>query len=320
MVPDEKRKKLVVTVALAVVALILLVILAVVFLPLKTVSADISLETGGQSGTEAVVVDLSMNMGNLEVRFAPLGGPAVTMHTTMKARIGSLDPNDVLAATLTSSVQGKECLVLARANVHQDLLFNSDVQIKNVIEIDPKYNVSLQIVMNAGSVIIDTTDAKTLDNISMDVDVGSISMDLADGVAVNGDMDIHTDVGSLDVVCGNLTFHDSARHIRTTAVTGSVKVTCDIASRIPDLVQWDIATTTGSVELDLTITESLSAELVADTNVGTVSVPDHHNFQVINQNEGYAKYQSLNYATEDGIIFQVQVTGVGSIEAHLSQE
>lgn len=319
MAENEKRKKIVVTAALAVVALVLLAILAVVFLPLKVVSADVSQGTGGQEGTDTVVIDLAMNIGELEVRFAPLDGPALTMHTTMKARVGVMDPVDVLRTTLTSSVQGKKCLVLARANVQENILFNSDIQIKNVIEIDPKYNTSLSIVMNTGSVRFDTTGAGTIDNITMDVDVGSISMGLGDGVSVNGDMDIQTDVGSVKVVCGNLTFLESARNIRTTANTGSVEVTCDLSSKLPDQVLWDIGTKTGSVELDLRISDRLAAEVVADTNVGSVSVPDHHNFQVIQQNEGYAKYQSMNYATEDGIIFQVQVTGVGSIEAHLSQ-
>jgi len=319
MAENDKRMTWAVTAVLAVVALVLIAILAVVFLPLKSISSDITQGTGGQYGTDTVVVNIYMNMGNLEVRFAPLNGPAVVMHTTMKARVGMMDQSDAMQTWLNSEALGNICMVTALANVRENLLFNSDMQVNNVIEVDPRFNTSVNISLNTGSVTFDTTEAKVVENITIGVNTGSISMHLADNTKIKGDLDTHTEVGSLRVNCGNITFVGPARHIATSSRTGSVEVTCNLTNRLTDQVEWDISTVTGSVELDLTISDELAAELVANSNVGSVSVPTHQNFQVIQQKDGFAKYQSMNYATEYGIDFQVDSTNVGSVEAHLVQ-
>jgi len=319
MARNEKRIKLIMTVALAIVAIVLIAILAVAFLPLKGHSEDVLLSTGGQEGTDTVMIDAVMNLGDLEVRFVPLEGQAVRMHAAVNAHIGALDPSNILEATLTSYAQGNVCMVSAKADIRQNLLFNSDVKVKNILEIDPRYATAIQITLGTGSIEMDTQGGVELVNVSIVLKTGSISLVLADDTSIDGDLVLESSVGSIAVDCRNVTFNGTSQSVRTATSTGSVEIACDISAQLSEQVQWDIETKTGSIELDIVISDRLAAELVAECNVGTVNVATVQNFQVIHQSETDAKYQSMNYGSEDGIIFDASVTGVGSIEAHLVQ-
>ena len=308
-ISDNKGSFAIAVAALIVVLVVVLAIAAVLFLPVKAVNFDEYQSVQSVTGVNKLNLKLSADIGEVNVIYTNLSGQALSLHVNAKGSVGYLmDPNSV-SLDFVQSTSADTAIVNASVNVKDRLLGASNLNLHCDVLVDSSMRSKLDLSTSAGSIVVNTTNATAFDQIEMSAKAGAVTLHIASGVSLYGDISLSTNFGAsvLDwtdpIVKQNIAVEASTR-------AGGVELHINQTTPMNKMVTFNGTTATGGVSLNLDIRGDVSATINSTTKVGGVHAGSKIGF-VGDDND----LRSTNYPAAGNLVVQLR-TNVGGVEVN----
>lgn len=236
------------------------------FVPLEPFSSEKDWSYQGTTLLESLDIATDADVCDVEVAFADLSEGWVEVSMSAEGRSGYMAGEPEINFTVTSILNGANLIVSVVLDMDTGPTVSygeSDI----VVTIDRSLPTFLEIDVDVGDVVITVPANTSLTGAEVHTDVGGLHVHLDEGAKVLGDVDLRSDVGSVNVDCVNAMFADGAV---VSAVTGTGSIYLDVEqSATPEgNLTFDCLAGVGNVYLSLMIEGDVAAEVTSQANVG----------------------------------------------------
>ncbi|OPX61111.1 MAG: hypothetical protein A4E30_01020 [Methanomassiliicoccales archaeon PtaB.Bin215] len=244
-----------------------IVLAAMAFAPLSHFTRGGEWKWDEPTMPETLGVEIDVDVCDVEVTFDDLTEGLVEVRYAVEGRSGVLTGEPDVNFTVIPRLNGENLTV----SVVLDMETGPTVTYKEsdvTVVIDRSMPTSLIIDVDVGDVVVTVPDNASLTGAAVHTDVGGLHLHLKEGARV-GDMDLISDVGSVNVDCLDVVFDEDAV---VTAETGTGSIYLDIGRSSSSLgnVTFDCLANVGSVHLTLNVEGDTSAEITSQANVGDI--------------------------------------------------
>jgi hypothetical protein len=268
---DERGSFAIAVIALIVVLVVVLAFAAVMFLPVKAVSFDETKSVSSSAGVNKLDLKLNADIGEVRVIYTNLSGQALLMHVTAKGSVGFLMNPNTISLDFVQSTSSDTALVNASVNVKDRLLGLSNLNLRCEVQIDNSMRSKLDLTTSVGSVLLNCTNATALDQVSLTAKTGAVTMKIATGVSLNGDITLSTNVGASVLDWQDPVVEQDIK-VTTTTKTGGVELNINQTTQMNRSVTMNGTTNTGGVAITMDIRGNVSASIDSKTDLGGVHV------------------------------------------------
>lgn len=296
-------------IALIVILIVVLAFAAVLFLPVKAVNFDESKSVSSAAGVNRLNLKLSTDVGEVRVIYTNLSGKALDLHVMAKGSVGFLmDPNTI-SLDFVQSTSADTALVNASVNVKDRLLGGSNLNLRCDIMIDNSMRSKLDLSTSTGSVTVNSTNASAFDQVSLSARTGAVTLKVASGVSLYGDISLSTNIGASVLDWQDPIVKQNIKVVASTK-TGGVELNLNQTTPMDKAVSFNGTTVTGGVSLNLGIRGNVSASINSTTEFGGVHVGSKVGFI------GTDKVMtSTNYPSDGNFAVKLR-TNVGGVEVN----
>ncbi len=284
------------------------------FLPIRYVNDHENRIAPSQVGVEAVVVDLTVDVGNVNVSFSDLGDNAVSLSLTVSG-YGSLLANQPYTLTFEQETSGNVLTVTSEVEtsiLHGWLSLNFLETECNLI-IDPSLNATITVKTGTGTISFETRSGVILNSVRLETATGGISADFAENTIVAGDISIQTVTGAQSLSWQNIIAERDIT-VDIGSVTGAVSVDIEQDERLRNSIELGVEVTTGAISLALDISDDVAGKISSSTTTGSVDVQRSNGFT-----GSSTQLQSNNYPSDSQFDITLQTTtGIINIDARFS--
>ena len=251
------------------VSLIVVIIAGVLaFAPLTPFDMDFKREVGSAGSSDDLTLNVDVEVCEVEIVFSDTAGPAVTVDLDLDGRRGLLVGEPSIDLTVEHETVGDALAVDVILDMPTDPTMHYDDP-RMVITVASSANVTLNVVTDVGDVRMDVPSSVRLEGVSLYAKVGSVEVNLNEGAQVLGDLDLHSNVGSVRLDCKEMVLSDGVDvHLSTS--TGSLYLEMVQTVSPGGNATFNCETGTGSVHVDLTIGGSTAAEITSQAGVGDI--------------------------------------------------
>ncbi|MGD0818815.1 MAG: hypothetical protein ABR986_10555 [Methanomassiliicoccales archaeon] len=308
-ISDEKGSFAIMVIALIVILIVVLAFAAVLFLPVKAVNFDESKSVSSAAGVNRLNLKLSTDVGEVRVIYTNLSGKALDLHVMAKGSVGFLmDPNTI-SLDFVQSTSADTALVNASVNVKDRLLGGSNLNLRCDIMIDNSMRSKLDLSTSTGSVTVNSTNASAFDQVSLSARTGAVTLKVASGVSLYGDISLSTNIGASVLDWQDPIVKQNIKVVASTK-TGGVELNLNQTTPMDKAVSFNGTTVTGGVSLNLGIRGNVSASINSTTEFGGVHVGSKVGFI------GTDKVMtSTNYPSDGNFAVKLR-TNVGGVEVN----
>ena len=284
------------------------------FLPIRSVDVQENRVVPFQIGVQAVVFDLTVDVGNVNVSFSDLADNAVTFSLSVSG-YGSLLSDQPYTLTFEKTTEGNVLTVTSEVTtsvLHGWLNLNVLETECNLV-IKSSLNASITVKTGTGAINFETRSGVVLDSVLLETATGAIGASFAEGTAVTGDISIQTVTGAQGVSWRNVVAERDIS-VNVGSVTGAVSVDIEQDGRLRNSVELGVEVTTGAISLVLNLSGTIAGKVTSSTTTGTVDVQRTSGFT-----GSSTQLQSSNYPSDSQFDVTLQTTTGGiSIDAQYS--
>jgi hypothetical protein len=128
----------------------------------------------------------------------------------------------------------------------------------------------VDVKVDVGDAILLANSPVELGDGKVDVNVGSVRVELGSGVVLRGDLELRTKVGSVNMECASLTLGEDIEVDLTTS-TGSISLDAIQMTDPGANLTFNCDAGVGSIKVGLILTGDVAGEITSSTGVGDVS-------------------------------------------------
>jgi hypothetical protein len=262
----DEQGLLALLIGLMLISVIVLAVLA--FVPLDHFERSASRSIASPEDVGSVLFIVDVEVCDVEVQFQDMGGKAVQIDLVLEGRSGYLGSEPEVTFTVESSMGGRSLLV--------DVLLDMDTG-PTVDYDDPKLTIivhsalraSLDVLVAVGDITLEAARPVVLDQVTLCAEVGTVQADLGDGVVLHADLDLRSEVGSVELSCSSLIV-DGELSLNLSAATGGLALDVEQTSLAGGNLTFNCATEVGTIGLDLIIAGGTAAEITSSIELGNV--------------------------------------------------
>jgi hypothetical protein len=268
---DSKGILGIAVIALIVVVILILAFAAVMFLPVKSVNFDQSKSVSSVSGVNKLDLKLSMSMGEVRVSYANLSGQALNLHVVAKGSSGLLTDTNTVSLNFGETTSNDTALVNATVNVKDRLLGMANMNVRCNVIIDNSMRSKLDLTTSAGSILVNSTNATSLDQIVMNAKAGAVRLVVAQNVSLNGNISLSSDLGASALEWKNPRVMNNISVVTSTKAGG---VVLNLSQTVPmnKTVSLSGTAQVGGVVLTLNMQGDIGASINSSSKLGGVHV------------------------------------------------
>ena len=270
-ISNTKGSFAIAVIVLIVVLVVAMAFVAVLFLPVKAVNFDESKSVPSSPGVNKITLRLNADAGEVRVIYANLNGTALNLHVTAKGAVGYLQDPNTISLNFVQSTSADTVSVNATLNVKDRLLGASNLNLHCDVTIDSSIRSRLNLSTGVGSVLVNTTNASALDQLTLKANTGAVTLRIAPGVSLNGDIALSTNIGASVLNWQNPTVNQNIKVVAT-AKTGGVELQVNQTAPMNRAVSLNGTTAVGGVSLNLGIAGNVGASIDSKAEVGGVHV------------------------------------------------
>ncbi len=263
------------------------------FLPLVPVSANDYREIPSISGIDALNLTLSADIAQINVTFVNLPSQLVTMNVTMSGNAGLYYTPGTLHVTFDNSTSGDTLVISSDVTTGIGFLKPFSLSLMCDLRIDTSLNSSLSLRTSVGTIDFSARNARAVNSLDFVATTGTINAQMPTNTRLNGNVSLTTTTGSVDLSWQNV-ITASSIFVTAGTTTGGVAINVNQNDRLQGDVVMMGKTTTGSVDLNMTITNNVGANVQSSVTTGSVNVDGQVNF-----NGNKTLLQSTNYPAAD---------------------
>jgi hypothetical protein len=250
------------------IILITAVVLGVMaFAPLDPFSSEMEWSYQEPTALESLHLCIDADVCDVDVTFEDLDGRWLEVRTSTEGSSGYVGGEPDINFTVISGLIGANLTVSVLLNMDTGPTVSYD-ESDIMVTIDRSLPTFLEVEVDVGDVEIAVPLNSTLTGASVHADVGGLHVHLEEG-AIAGDMDLRSDVGSVNVDCSNAVFTEGVVVTAETG-TGSIYLELEMSSPPESNVTFDCLANVGSVNLNLLVAGDMSAEITSQVNVGEI--------------------------------------------------
>ncbi len=250
------------------VILITAIILGVMaFAPLDPFSSHKEWRYQGPVDLENLNLSLNADVCDVKVGFGDLDDGWIEVVMNVEGRSGYIAEDSDVNFTVESSLVGADLSVWVVLNMDTGPTVTYD-ESEIQVTIDRSLPAFLEMDVDVGDMTITVPANSSLTGAAVHADVGGLHVNLEEG-AVAGDMDLRSDVGSVNVKCRNANLSDDTLVTAETG-TGSIYLDLERSSVSAGNVTFDCLANVGSVNLVLNLAGDVSSEITSQANVGDI--------------------------------------------------
>jgi hypothetical protein len=262
----DKDSLLALMVGIVLITAVVLVVMA--FLPLKHFSSEKEWTCDVHVPVERLDLSVEADVCDVRVNFADLQDSWVEVTMKAEGRSGYLVGNPDINFTAGSSLDGANLTV----TVVLDMYTGPTVTYVNsyiAVIIDRELPTYLGIEVDVGDAVITVPRNGSLNGADIHTDVGGLHLHMEEGATVLDDLNLVSDVGSVNLDGRSVLFGDD---VVVTAETGTGSIHLDLVQH-PETgsnVTFECLSEVGSVYLTLMISGNVSAIITSQVNVGDI--------------------------------------------------
>ncbi|NLX48188.1 MAG: hypothetical protein GXY70_08500 [Euryarchaeota archaeon] len=251
------------------IVLIIAVVVAVMaFAPLEDFSRENEWSYEDDDAVEGLKLVVVAEVCEVEVSFDDLDGRCVDVSLNMDGRSGYLAGYPDIRYGVSTNMDGGDLTVTVTLDMTTGpTVIYDDSNI--VVTIDRSVPTYLDIDVDVGDVVVTVPGNASLKGAVIRSDVGGLQMHLEKGAMVMDDLDLVSDVGSIDLNGRSAVFGEG---VVVSAETGTGSIHLDLLQSSPPdgNMTFECFADVGSVYLTLTISGNVSAEITSHAGVGEV--------------------------------------------------
>ncbi len=272
----------------AIVIVVILIGAGVVLflLPLRGVDVN-EVRTTTSSGATSLVFDLTVDAGDVQVRFVD-SSTAATLHVSGQQRTGLLWSSQPANVTWDESMSGTELRVNATVHMGRPMMMFT-TNIGCTLDISRQLMTTLDVENSFGQIGVNASNGTSLGGMMLKASLGKIDVRLGNGTILSGPLAAETSLGALDLRWDGVS---SIAGANVSLKTSAGALTADIAQNrsLPGNVNLDMTSSLGSVDLTLRIKGDTSAHIASNAQVGKVDIKERTGF-----NGNDTELMSTNY-------------------------
>ncbi len=262
---NDKDRVLALVVGMIMITAIVLGVMA--FVPLEPFSSERDWNYSSATPLESLDIAIEADVCDVKVAFADLEDKWVDVTMSVEGRSGYIAGEPNINFTVDHSLNGANLSVSIVLDMDtgptvsygdSDILVNIDRSVLSLLEIE----------VNVGDVVITVPENAALTGAAVHIDVGGLHVHLEEGAKV-GDLELRSDVGSVNLDCANAIF-DEGSVVNAETGTGSIYLDVEQSSVPEGNFTFDCFAGVGSVHLTLMIEGDISAEITSQASVGDI--------------------------------------------------
>jgi hypothetical protein len=303
-ISDNKGSFAIAVIALIVVLIVVLAFAAVMFLPVKGVNFDESRSVSSAAGVKKLNLTLSTDVGEVRVIYTNLTGQALNLHVVAKGSVGYFMNANPISLDFVQGTSADTAIVSVIVSVKDRLLGSSNMNLRCDLMIDSSMRSKLNLATSFGSVMVNTTNASAIDQVSLSAKTGAVTLHVASGVSVYGDISLSTNIGLSVIDWNDAAVKQDIKVVASTEI-GGVEFKVNQTTTMDRTVSLNGTAATGEVFLDLNIKGNVGAEINSstDSKIGFIgsdraltstNYPDTGNFAIrLSTNAGGVEVKAL---------------------------
>lgn len=295
--------------AAAVLIVAALIVVPVLFVQYRTVDVAERREVPWGEGIDEVEVHLAATLGEVEIGFAQLDGPAVEIAARVQgtaSHFGEGSPLD-LRLEYGNTTPGR-LDVLARFNTYAPQPYYSLHTVRYEVLIDTDLPARLNVSVTTGGATVTTAEGAVLNGLQLNATTLGATVALNNGTVLAGDVRIRTATGGTALYWNNVSVVGDRRVVMEES-SGKLSARVHQATPLGGSVTLVGEDRAGSTELVLDIRRGISAAVEGTSVLGPVELTDEGGFSGTP-----TALRSANYPT--AMRFDVRLNStVGGIEA-----
>ncbi|MCG7844791.1 MAG: hypothetical protein MIO90_05110 [Methanomassiliicoccales archaeon] len=257
---------------IGVVFIMVIVVAILFFVPLKdfNIQDDASVDVQGEVRTLDLKVDAEIS--DVQVVFQDLSDKEMLVTFSAEGRVAWYRGAPDIVFDVSYQVAGLALTV----DVTVDQETGAAIKYENthlVVYVDPSLSSSLDIEVKVGEISLDTLPGVELRDVSLNSDVGSLTVELEQGTVLTEDLRMVCRVGSVDLMTNDLVLDDDV-NLEVEIDVGSVEVTMEQIEEMRHNLTVECRTNVGSVKMTLDIHGDIGAEMTSSASVGSIDVEE----------------------------------------------
>jgi hypothetical protein len=305
MKPWHKDTLVVATIVLVTILLVAVVAVALLTAPLGSWSLSESLEDKTE-GVKTVNLNFHTNVGQIIIFTQKMGNNNICIYVQANGSRGLFGNRDN-PVSITFDNQTVGDVLTVNSSVHVEDVATSRSRVQIMIYVDPDLTLDFNVSSTTGQVSFTGNQDAVIQNLNLHAVTGEVQANLETGVIVTGNVSLSTTTGAVNYrmsqtfVFGNCT-------VNLHSVTGEVNMDITQTKTLDGNLWVNSETTTGSINLGLTIDDGVGAKIASDTGgFGNVHT-DLNNFNGENE-----LVQSANYPSASNIEIDNKIHAFGSV-------
>ncbi len=284
------------------------------FLPIRPIDMHENRNVPFQIGVQAVVIELTIDVGNVNVTFSDLANDAVNFSLSVSG-YGTLLSNQPYKLTFEQATNSYVLTVTSEVEtsiLHGWLNLNF-LETECDLVIDQSLNASITVRTGTGGISFETRSGVVLNSVRLETATGAIGVIFAENTIVTRDITIMTATGAQSLSWRNV-IAERVVAVDIGSVTGTVSIDIEQDERLRKSIELDVEVTTGAISLALNISGEVAGKITSSTTTGLVDIQRSNGFT-----GSSTQLQSNNYPSDNQFDITVQTTTGGiNIDARFS--
>lgn len=284
------------------------------FLPIRPVDVHENRNVPFQIGVQAVVIDLTVDVGSVNITFSDLANDAVRFSLSVSG-YGNLLSNQPYTLTFDQATNGN---VLTVTSEVETSIFHgwwnlNFLETECDLVIDQSLNASITVRTGTGGISFETRSGVVLNSVRLETATGAIGAIFAENTIVTRDSIIRTATGAQSLSWQNVIAERDIT-VGIGSVTGAVSIDIKQDERLRNRVELRVEVTTGAINLALDLSGDIVSEVTSSTTTGSINVQGSNGFS-----GSSTQLQSNNYPSDSQFDITLQTTTGGiNIDASFS--
>jgi hypothetical protein len=284
------------------------------FLPIRPIDMHENRNVPFQIGVQAVVIELTIDVGNVNVTFSDLANDAVNFSLSVSG-YGTLLSNQPYKLTFEQATNSNVLTVTSEVEtsiLHGWLNLNF-LETECDLVIDQSLNASITVRTGTGGISFETRSGVVLNSVRLETATGAIGVIFAENTIVTRDITIMTATGAQSLSWRNV-IAERVVAVDIGSVTGTVSIDIEQDERLRKSIELDVEVTTGAISLALNISGEVAGKITSSTTTGSVDIQRSNGFT-----GSSTQLQSNNYPSDNQFDITIQTTTGGiNIDARFS--
>ena len=274
----EKKKRIGLIMLLLVIVLVIVqAVIVVLSLPLRPIYSSDSREVPFQKGVEAIALNFTADVAQVNIFFEDLVGKLVTLDVSATGKVGFLSFDSELSSLFDLIFDPNVVSDVLTLIVVVDAVDIGWLDLTCHLRIDSSLNASLDVRTENGGIVLTLKDAVVFTSVRLNATTGGVEVSMSGGVAVVGDVSASATSGGIELLWDIvIVTNDVSVRLETTLGSVNVKITQNVTPR--STVTLSTETTTGDIVFAIEIEGNLGAKIAATSTSGLIAVNRHVGF------------------------------------------